>query len=63
MSTSNDEAPSSLVLAIERITTKRQAWAQELARRTKALEDRPRRARRRTWRETKFEILGHPEWW
>ena len=63
MSTSNAAEPSSLALAIERITMKRQALAQELARRTKALEERPRHARRRTWRETKFEILGRPEWW
>jgi hypothetical protein len=58
MSISYAAAPSSLARAIERMTTKQEALAQELARRTKALEERPLRRRRRTWRETKTEILG-----
>lgn len=61
MSTSNAAAPSSLARAIERLTMKQQARAQELARRTKALEQQQQRGRRRTWRETKSEILGPHE--
>ena len=61
MSISYAAAPSSLAHAIERIQIKQQALAQELARRTKALEERPLRSRRRTWRETKNEILGPHE--
>jgi hypothetical protein len=60
MTTSKGEARSSLALAIARITTKQQERAQELARRMKELEEHPR-ARRRTWRETKNEILGRHE--
>jgi hypothetical protein len=61
MNTSNDAAPSSLALAVERMTTKQRAWAEELARRTRALEQRAPGGRRRTWRDTKTEILGHHE--
>lgn len=61
MSTSNDASPSSLALAIATITTKQRAVAEELARRTQALERRTPRARARTWRQTKSEILGHHE--
>jgi hypothetical protein len=61
MSTSNAAAPSSLVHAIERIAKKQQARAQELTRRMKAVEERPLRSRRRTWAETKIEILGRHE--
>jgi hypothetical protein len=58
MSTSSAAAPSSLAQAIERMTVKQHARAQELARRTKALEQESTRGRRRTWRETRSEILG-----
>jgi hypothetical protein len=61
LNTSNAASPSSLARAIERMTTKRRERAEELARRTKALEERPHQARRRTWGETKTEILGHHE--
>ena len=61
MSTSNAAPPSSLAIAIARITMKHQALAAELARRTEALERRTRRGRVRTWRQTRIEILGHHE--
>lgn len=60
MNTSNEGAPSSLVRTLERMATRQRARSEELARRTKQLEEQPP-LRRRTWRETKTEILGRRE--
>lgn len=60
MNTSSEGAPSSLMRTIERMTMRQRARAQEIARRTKALEEEPP-SRQRMWRETKIEILGRHE--
>jgi hypothetical protein len=61
LNTSNAASPSSLASFRRHPFDGTRERAEELARRTKALEERPRHARRRTWGETKTEILGHHE--